>query len=74
MVAPPSLKVTVPLGVPAPGVTAWTKAVKVTAWPKMDDSAGVGAGCKATVVPALFTVCGSAVSLPVVARKLVSPL
>ena len=29
----PSLKVTVPVGVPAPGLTAATVAVKVTAWP-----------------------------------------
>ena len=29
----PSLKVTVPVGVPAPGLTAATVAVNVTAWP-----------------------------------------
>ena len=32
----PSWKVTVPLGVPAPGLTAATVAVKVTLWPKTD--------------------------------------
>ncbi len=32
----PSLKVTVPLGVPAPGATAATVAVNVTRWPKTD--------------------------------------
>src|ERR1051325_5639426 len=34
--AAPSLKVTVPLGVPTPGKTALTVAVKVTFWPKTD--------------------------------------
>ena len=32
----PSLKVTVPLGVPEPGAAALTVAVKVTDWPKTD--------------------------------------
>ena len=31
----PSLKVTVPVGVPLPGAAALTVAVKVTGWPKM---------------------------------------
>ena len=35
-VAAPSRKVTVPVGVPAPGETALTVAVKVTAWPNTD--------------------------------------
>jgi hypothetical protein len=35
-VAAPSRKVTVPVGVPAPGETALTVAVKVTAWPVAD--------------------------------------
>ena len=35
------VKVTVPVGVPAPGSMAATVAVKVTAWPKTD---GVGRG------------------------------
>ena len=33
MEAPPSLKVTVPVGVPEPGKLAATTAVNVTAWP-----------------------------------------
>ena len=32
----PSLNVTVPLGVPAPGATADTVAVRVTDWPNTD--------------------------------------
>ncbi len=35
----PSLKVTVPAGVPSPGELAVTLAVKVTDWPKTDGSA-----------------------------------
>jgi hypothetical protein len=34
----PSMKVTVPVGVPEPGDTGSTVAVKVTAWPKTDDA------------------------------------
>src|SRR2546427_8066655 len=33
----PSLKVTVPVGVPVPGALAVTVAVKVTAWPKRSE-------------------------------------
>ena len=33
---PPSRNVTVPVGVPAPGATGETVAVKVTDWPKTD--------------------------------------
>ena len=70
-VVAPSLNVTVPLGVPAPGPTAATVAVKVSGWPKTD---GSGPVVRATVVVelALFTVC---VSAPLVAvLKLASPL
>ena len=42
---PLSLKVTVPVGMPAPGPFAVTVAVKVTVWPKTD-----GAGEAATIV------------------------
>jgi hypothetical protein len=50
----PSLKVTVPLGVPAPGATAVTVAVNPTAWPAQD---GLREDTKATEVFALLTVC-----------------
>src|SRR5206468_2428738 len=36
MVVPPSLNVTVPVGVPAPGAVALTTAVKVTVWPNTE--------------------------------------
>src|SRR5438309_1107494 len=36
MVAPASLNVTVPVGVPVPGATALTVAVKVRLWPETD--------------------------------------
>ena len=45
----PSLNVTVPVGVPAPGATAATVAVKVTAWPV---TAGLTDDARATVVAA----------------------
>src|SRR5437868_11647148 len=46
-VAAPSLKVTVPVGVPEPGALAVTVAVNVTDWPKTD---GAGAVEDTTVV------------------------
>ena len=49
----PSLNVTVPVGVPAPGATAATVAVKVTAWPV---TAGLTDDPRATVVAARLTV------------------
>src|SRR5262249_13387597 len=49
---PSMVKVTVPPGVPAPGATALTVAVKVTAWPKTD---GLVEEVRAVVVLALFT-------------------
>ena len=45
----PSMNSTVPPGMPVPGATAITVAVKVTAWPSSDDASAV-------VVAALFTV------------------
>jgi hypothetical protein len=52
-VVAPSLNVTVPLGVPAPGATALTVAVNVTDWPETDGFAEeVGV---AVVVEAWFT-------------------
>ena len=70
-VVAPSLKVTVPVGVPAPGETALTVAVKVTDWPETD---GLAEELTEAVVLAGLTVCvnGEAVlSLPL---KLLSPL
>jgi hypothetical protein len=67
-VAAPSRNVTVPVGVPAPGATALTVAVKVTAWPEAD-----GFTDEVTVVEllALFTVCVMAAE--VLLLKLASP-
>ena len=69
-VAEPSVKVMVPVGVPAPGATALTVAVKVTAWPKTDGSA-----VELTVVllEAWLTTCGEVESAPVEVKKFVSP-
>jgi hypothetical protein len=55
-VVAPSLKVTLPVGVPAPGATVVTVAVKVSDWPKTD---GLGPVVRAiaVVVLAWFTVC-----------------
>lgn len=53
-VVAPSLKVTVPAGVPAPGATAATDAESVTVCPKTE---GLGAGVTLVVVLAGFTVC-----------------
>src|SRR5512142_1838291 len=60
----PSLNVTVPIGVPAPGATAATVAVKVTAWPV---TAGLTDDRRATVVAAGLTV--TAVAAEVLAAK-----
>jgi len=59
---PPSRKVTVPVGVPAPGATGETVAVNVTDWPKIE-----GFTDEVTVVTelALLTTCGLPVSDPV---------
>ena len=67
-VAAPSRKVTVPVGVPAPGETALTVAVKVTAWPNTD-----GFTDEVTVVEleAFLTVCVMAAE--VLLLKFMSP-
>src|SRR6266487_916316 len=51
---PSILNCTVPVGVPEPGATAVTVAVKVIDWPKQDGFAEL---VTAVVVLALFTVC-----------------
>src|SRR2546425_12642574 len=50
----PSRKVTVPVGVPAPGATAATVAVNVTGWP---DTVGLAEAVTVLVVLAWLTVC-----------------
>ncbi len=57
MVVAPSLKVTLPVGVPAPGLTAATVAVKVTDWP---ETVGVKDVPSTVVVLAWLTVSESA--------------
>src|ERR1043166_3464338 len=52
-VVAPSLKVTVPVGVPLPGAGALTVAVKVTGWP---DTEGLTEEATVVVVLAAFTV------------------
>ena len=52
-VVEPSLKVTVPVGVPAPGATTATVAVRVTVWPS-DGLAGEKV--RAVVVAACLTI------------------
>ena len=64
----PSMKSTVPVGVPAPGETGATVAVNVTDWPK---TLGLVSEVSAVVVSAWFTVCETAVE--VLVAKLVSP-
>ncbi len=64
----PSRNVTVPVGVPAPGFTALTVAVKVTFWPNTD---GLTEDVTVVDVLALFTVCST---LPLLVAKFVSPL
>jgi hypothetical protein len=65
----PSLKVTVPVGMPVPGAVAITVAVKVTACPKIE---GLTDELTAVVVLALLTVCVKLDEL--LALKLPSPL
>src|SRR5262245_62311142 len=66
----PSLKVIVPVGVVAPGATAATVAVKVTAWSM---TAGLTEERRATVVAAGLTVTATAAEVlsakPVVPEK-----
>src|SRR5712691_5230836 len=65
----PSLKFTLPVGVPAPGAVAVTVAVKVTLWPNTD---GLAEDVSAVLVLAWFTTCDTAALVLVV--KFVSPL
>ena len=51
-VTAPSVKVTLPVGVPAPGATAVTVAVKVTTWPETD---GLAVEVTVVVLEALLT-------------------
>jgi hypothetical protein len=67
-VAAPSRNVTVPVGVPAPGETALTVAVKVTDWPNTD---GFTDELTAVELLALLTVCVMAAE--VLPAKLLSP-
>ena len=53
MELPPSRKVTVPVGLPAPETPGVTTAVKVTAWPRTVECR---LSVTVVVVPALFTV------------------
>ena len=53
----PSLKTTVPLGVPLPGEVAVTVAVKTTDWPETE---GLAEEARAVELLALLTVCVSA--------------
>jgi len=69
MIVAPSLKSTVPVGVPVPGATAVTVAVKVTDWPNTD---GFWLDARLVELLALFTTCETApLVLPL---KLPSPL
>ena len=65
----PSLNVTVPEGMPEPGDTAATAAVKVTDWPKTE---GLVEDASDVLVLALVTVCVSVVA--VFPLKLLSPV
>ena len=69
-VAFPSVKLSVPVGVPAPGGAALTVAVKTTAWPCSD---GLGDEATATVLEATLTCCGADESSPMLVWKLPSP-
>ena len=66
--AAPSRKVTVPVGVPAPGATALTVAVKVTDWPNVD-----GLVEEATVVVELAWLTVWVIDADVLVVKLASP-
>ena len=63
-VAPPSLKVTVPLGWTGARRDRLDEGGEGHGLAETDNTTGVGAGCKATVAPALLTVSGSAESCP----------
>src|SRR5579884_359417 len=68
MVVAPSLKLTVPVGVPEPGTETLTVAVKVTDWPTTE---GLADELRLVDVPAWFTVWVRVALVLVV--KLVSP-
>ena len=68
---PPSLKMTVPVGVPEPGAAALAVAVKVTVWPDTD---GLAEEVTAVVVLALLTVWVNGEAVLLLALKLPSPL
>src|SRR5437867_2951274 len=65
----PSRKVRVPVGVPAPGATAATVAVKVTDWPRPD---GLSEEVTAVVLLAWLIVCVKVADVR--GLKVVSPL
>jgi len=65
------LKVTVPLGVPAPGPTAVTLAVKVTDWP---NTVGLVEEVSVALASAAVTVCVSGAAVLLLPVKLLSPL
>lgn len=67
-IADPSMNVTVPVGVPAPGATTVTVAVKVTGWLRID---GLDEELTAVLVEALLTVWTK--SCDVLPLKLLSP-
>ena len=67
-VAAPSRNVTVPVGVPTPGATALTVAVKVTAWPDAD-----GFTDEVTVVELLALLTVWVIAAEVLELKLASP-
>ena len=69
-VVAPSVKVTVPPGVPTPGATAATVAVKVTVCPNTE---GLTVELTAVLLLALLTTWGEAESLPELVEKLPSP-
>ena len=68
-VTAPSLKITVPVGVPAPGETALTVAVNVTIWPNTEGEDDV----TVVALEAWPTTWGEAESVPLEIRKWVSP-
>ncbi len=63
------MKVTLPVGVPAPGEVAETVAVKVTDCPSEE---GFGAAVKFVAVAALLTTCATA-GVDVLVMKFASP-
>ena len=70
-VVAPCVKVTVPVGVPAPGATAATVAVKVTTCPKTE---GLAVELTVVLVESLLTTCGEPESVPEPVLKLPSAL